>query len=107
MANKLLRTFFWCLSRKGVAIHAYLILNLRRLRSSRQTLSGDSPETSQIVPEIFFETFWGPAAGGPGIFETLSASRAGRAQETSVTGGLVPNTHSLIAFFPEGQRHTN
>ena len=30
--NKLLRTFFWCLYRKGVAIHAYLII-VKRSRS--------------------------------------------------------------------------
>ena len=54
-------------------------------KNTLQTLFGDSPETSQTVPETF-------VAGGPGdIFEIFSAFRARRARETLARGGLVPN----------------
>ena len=61
-------------------------------KNTLQTLSGDSPETSRTVAETFWRLFGvpGPEALG-NIFETFSAFRARRAQETSAKGGLVPN----------------
>ena len=59
------------------------------------TLSGESPETSQTVPETFWRLFGVPGTEAPGdIFETFSAFRARRARETSVRGGLVPKVRS-------------
>ena len=64
-------------------------------KNTLQTLSGDSPETSQTIPETFRRLFWGPEPEAPrDIFETLGAFRA---WETPVSnGGLVPKTNTEL-----------
>ena len=52
-------------------------------KNTLQTLSGDSPKTSQTVPKTFRRLFGGPGPGGPAL-------RAQRARETPVRRGLVP-----------------
>ena len=79
------------------------------------TISGDSPETSQIVPETFWRVFGfpGPEALGD-ILETFSAFRARRARETSVRGRLAGKTlctkscpGDFVLFFSYQERVQN
>ena len=66
-------------------------------KNTLQALSGDSPETCRTVPETFLRLFGVSGPGAPGdIFETFSAFQARRARETSVRGGLVPNSRNLL-----------
>ena len=71
------------------------------------TLFGDSPETSQTVPETFWRLFGVPGPEAPGdIFETFLAFRARRARETSVRGGLVPKVRVVFSRAHQAFEHS-
>ena len=57
---------------------------------SLRRVSGKCLESVFGLSPGLLETFWAPAPGD--IFETFLGFRARRARETSVRGGLVPNT---------------
>ena len=65
----------------------------KKSRESPESLRKVLKESFRTVPETFWRLFGVPGPEAPGdIFETFLASRARRARETSVRGGLVPNS---------------
>ena len=72
---------------------------------SPESLRKVSTESFRTVPETFWRLFGvsGPEAPG-GIFETLEASRARRARETSIRGGLVRKIGDALRYFSHASR---